>query len=64
MAAQNRSFDPVPKGAWRKAVIASWSISSAPWDGEAFEGGTAQDISVDLGLRHLYPGFRGFSSSV
>ncbi len=56
MAAQNRTFDSAEG---RKAESGDRVIVDfvGTMDGEAFEGGTAQDISVDLGSNTFIPGF-------
>lgn len=56
MAAQNRSFDSAEGRAAESGdrVIVDFV---GTMDGEAFEGGTAQDISVDLGSNTFIPGF-------
>ena len=56
MAAQNRSFDSA-EGRVAESGDRVMVDFVGTMDGEAFEGGTAQDISVDLGSNTFIPGF-------
>ena len=56
MAAQNRSFDSA-EGRVAESGDRVMVDFVGTMDGEAFEGGTAQDISVDLGSDTFIPGF-------
>jgi trigger factor len=56
MAKQNRPFEPKTKG--KAAAGDRLTISFVGTiDGEAFEGGTAEDIQLELGSNSFIPGF-------
>lgn len=56
MAKQNRPFEPKPDGAAEEGDRLTVSFVGTI-DGEPFDGGTAEDIQIELGSKSFIPGF-------
>jgi trigger factor len=59
LAEQNRTYTPKPEGAKAESgdrVVISFKGTI---NGEAFEGGTAEDVPVNIGANTFIPGFEG-----